>query len=147
MGIAHRCRPDTDKVMSTTDTSAPLDTTALSVPDLEALAAAATPVATPVVDLADPIWTIHHLARTLHLSVDRAREITYTAGFPAPRVGFSRNLWLRQEVLDWFAALPAGERRAAGTSTRVRREAVGERRVRDARAPRTRRSYTPRSPR
>jgi hypothetical protein len=137
--------------MSTTDTSAPLDTTALSAPDSEAVPSAATTTSAGApalpVDLSDPIWTIHHLARALHLSVDRAREFTYTADFPAPRGGFSRNLWLRPEVLDWFATLPTGERRAASTATRVRHEAARERRLRDARAPRARRGYTPQRPR
>jgi len=138
--------------MSTTDTSTPLDTTALSAPGSEAVPSSASTAAaddTPLlpVDLSDPIWTIHHLAGALHLSVDRARQFTYTADFPAPRAGFSRNLWPRQEVLDWFEKLPTGERRAASTATRVRHEAAGERRVRDARAPRTRHGYTPRSAR
>jgi hypothetical protein len=137
--------------MSTTDTSAPLDTSVLSVLDPAVAPSSATTSAAGAlalrVDLSAPIWTIHHVARALHLSVDRARELTYTAGFPAPRSGFSRNLWLRQDVLAWFEKLPAGERRTAGTATRVRREAAGERRLRDARSPRSRRGYTPRSPR
>lgn len=33
----------------------------------------------------------------------RAREYTYGAGFPEPRAGFAPNLWLREEVLAWFA--------------------------------------------
>ena len=137
--------------MFTTDTSAPLDTTARSVLQRDAFPAAvsAAIAATPQqpVDLSDPIWTIHHVAQALHLSVDPAREFTYTAGFPAPRDGFSRHLWLRQEVLDWFEKLPAGERRATSTATRAHQEAARDRRVREARAPRSRLGYTARSPR
>jgi hypothetical protein len=57
------------------------------------------------IDLSIPIWTIEHVAAAFHLSVDAAREYTYRADFPRPRAGFSRNLWTRQEVLDWFAIL------------------------------------------
>ena len=74
------------------------------------------PLAAPVpgtdVDLSAPIWAIEHVAAALHLSVDTAREYTYRAGFPAAKAGFARNLWLREEVLAWFAELPA----AAGPS-------------------------------
>jgi hypothetical protein len=62
------------------------------------------------IDLNAPIWAIDHLAEVLGMSVDRAREHTYSPGFPAPRAGFSRNLWLRDEVLAWFAGLPAADR-------------------------------------
>jgi hypothetical protein len=75
-------------------------------------------------DLSVPIWTIDHVAAALHLSVDTAREHTYTAGFPAPRGGFARHLWLREEVLAWFAALPArpaGTPRPTGTGTAASR--------------------------
>lgn len=71
------------------------------------------------VDLSAPIWTIDHVAAALHLSTDRAREYTYS---PAPRAGFGRNLWLRQDVLDWFEGLPPGQRRAT-TTARTRRPA------------------------
>lgn len=135
--------------MSAIDTSPRLDTTAHSPLDLlaapRAAGAAVTPAAGPV-DLSDPIWTIHHVARVLHLSVDRAREVSYSAGFPAPRAGFSRNLWLRAQVLDWFEALPAGERRTTTSATQVRREAGRGPRL-ERGATRARRGYTPRIPR
>lgn len=140
--------------MSTTDASAPLVPTALSVPDSEAAPSSASTAAavTPwlPVDLSDPIWTIHHVARALHLSVDRAREFTYTADFPAPRAGFSRNLWLRSEVLDWFDKLPTGERRTATTATRARRDIGnqnGTSRRDSSRPGGTKRTYKPRTAR
>lgn len=40
-----------------------------------------------------PIWTIEHVAVALHLAVDTAREYAYRADFPAPKAGFTRNLW------------------------------------------------------
>ena len=58
------------------------------------------------VDLSVPIWTIEHVAAALHLSVDAAREYTHRPDFPRPRECFARNLWTRQEILDWFATLP-----------------------------------------
>jgi hypothetical protein len=66
------------------------------------------------IDLSVPIWTIEHVAAAFHLSVDAAREYTYREDFPRPRTGFSRNLWTRQEVLDWLAGLapkPRGRHR------------------------------------
>jgi hypothetical protein len=66
------------------------------------------------IDLSVPIWTIEHVAAAFHLSVDAAREYTYREDFPRPRDGFSRNLWTRQEVLDWFAGLPPKPRGRAG---------------------------------
>ena len=87
--------------MFLTDTSAPLDTAALAAPGRSAHSASATApavtVAAPPVDLADRIWRIQHVARALHLSVDRARELTYSLAFPAPGAGFSRNLWSRTD--------------------------------------------------
>jgi hypothetical protein len=62
-----------------------------------------------------PIWTIQHVAAALHLEVDTAREYTYRPDFPAPAAPFSMNLWLREEVLTWFAELPKRDRKAAGT--------------------------------
>jgi hypothetical protein len=59
------------------------------------------------IDLSVPIWTIEHVAAACHLSVDAAREYTYRDDFPAAKTGFARNLWLREDVLGWFAALPA----------------------------------------
>lgn len=135
--------------MSTTDTSAPLDTTVPSTFDPVTGSSFASPTGAPTpdpVDLSDPIWTIHHLARALHLSVDRAREVTYSPTFPAPRAGFSRNLWRRAQVLDWFDALPAGERRSTTSATQVRREPDRDRRN-GRHATRTRRTYTPRGTR
>lgn len=69
------------------------------------------------IDLAVPIWTIDHVAAGLHLSVDAAREYTYRPDFPRPRAGFSKNLWTRTEVLDWFAGLPLKPRGRAGKGT------------------------------
>jgi hypothetical protein len=69
------------------------------------------------IDLSVPIWTIEHVAAALHLSVDAAREYTYRTDFPRPRDGFARNLWTRQEVLDWFAGLPPKPRGRATVST------------------------------
>jgi hypothetical protein len=66
------------------------------------------------IDLSVPIWTIEHVAAAFHLSVDAAREYTYREDFPRPRDGFSRNLWTRQEVLDWFAGLPPKPRGRTG---------------------------------
>ncbi|AXT84672.1 hypothetical protein C6I20_05345 [Aeromicrobium sp. A1-2] len=62
------------------------------------------------IDLNSPIWTIDHVATVLLLSVDRAREHTYGTTFPKPKAGFSSNLWLRDEVLAWFSALPVADR-------------------------------------
>lgn len=153
MAIAQPGEPNTDSGMSTTDASAPLD---IIVPSILGLATSSGPAASAAghptasaaeapatshqeprtqVDLSDPIWAIEHVARTLHLSVDRAREFTYSAAFPAPRAGFGRNLWLRSQVLDWFERLPEAPRRAARTSP--------TRRVSQPR----RATYTPRSPR
>ncbi len=116
--------------MTTTDTSAALDTTVPSTPGQASNSSPAIPAAEPtatvpvLVDLADPIWTIHHVAAGLHLSVDRAREYTSSPTFPAPRAGFGRHLWLRQRVLDWFEALPDGQARTtAALRSRTRRPA------------------------
>ena len=93
---------------------------------------ALTPLPRDRVDLADPIWTIDHVASALHLSVDRAREYTYSPAFPAPRAGFGRNLWARHAVLDWFDGLAAGPASRTGTT---------------ARPARARRQFTPRAAR
>ena len=73
------------------------------------------------IDLSAPIWAIDHVAEAFHLTVDTAREHTYHHDFPAPRVGFARNLWLREEVLAWFAALPTraadADQRSTNTGT------------------------------
>lgn len=58
----------------------------------------------------DPIWTIEHVAGVLHVATDTAREYTYRADFPAPRVLGARNLWLREDILTWFDKLPARTR-------------------------------------
>ena len=66
------------------------------------------------IDLSVPIWTIEHVAAALgNLSMDAAREYTYTAAFPSAKAGFARNLWLREEVLAWvrWAARQAATRR------------------------------------
>lgn len=114
----------------------------------------ADPVTTPpapVVDLAVPIWTIEHVAAALHLSVDRAREYTYLPSFPAPRAGFTRNLWARQGVLDWFQLLPSAGRRTVNSGTAARgatRGAAPASVGRPAgRPPQARRSYRPRGAR
>ncbi|MCL8251719.1 hypothetical protein AERO_10020 [Aeromicrobium fastidiosum] len=62
------------------------------------------------IDLNAPIWAIDHLAAALGVTVDTAREHTYSSSFPAARAGFARNLWLRDEVLAWFSGLPAADR-------------------------------------
>ncbi|WP_148575018.1 hypothetical protein [Nocardioides caldifontis] len=81
---------------------------------------------TTEIDLNDPIWTIRHVAAALdHLSVDSAREHTYRADFPAPRAPFASNLWLREEVLAWFAALPRKPKATGEDPARVRRSASG----------------------
>jgi hypothetical protein len=67
------------------------------------------------IDLSAPIWAIEHVAAALHLEVDTAREYTYRADFPAPRAGFSRNLWTREKVLAWFSGLPPKPRGRAKT--------------------------------
>jgi hypothetical protein len=95
--------------------------------------------------LSVPIWTIHHVAAALPLKEDTAREYTYTPAFPAARAGFSRNLWLREDVLAWFAGLPAAEagglrRRARGTATAAPAPSAPE----VAQPSRPRRSYKPR---
>jgi hypothetical protein len=46
--------------------------------------------------------------------VDATREYTHRGDFPRPRAGFSKNLWTRTEVLDWFAGLPPKPRGRAG---------------------------------
>ena len=61
-------------------------------------------------DLSDPIWTIAHIAAAFHVSIDRAREYTSRNDFPgARRLGESagRLMWPRDEILAWFADLPA----------------------------------------
>lgn len=62
---------------------------------------------TDSLDLPEPIWTIEHVAHSLHLSVDAAREYAYRADFLAARAGFARNPWLREEVPRGFAGLRA----------------------------------------
>lgn len=73
-------------------------------------------------DLSDPIWTIDHVARAFHLSVDAAREHTYRDGFPRAKTGFAANLWLREEVMSWFTSL-SGRSPEASTTRTVRRPA------------------------
>lgn len=61
-------------------------------------------------DLNDPVWTIAHVARCIHVTVDRARDYTSRPTFPgARRLGATTGklLWTREEVLAWFANLPA----------------------------------------
>jgi hypothetical protein len=62
------------------------------------------------IDLNSPIWTIEHVAAAFYVSSDRAHKHSYSPGLPAPRNGFSRNLWLREKVLAWFAGLPPADR-------------------------------------
>jgi hypothetical protein len=62
------------------------------------------------IDLNAPIWAIDHIAVIFGVGVDRAHKLTRSHDFPAPRAGFSRNLWLREEVLAWFIGLPAADR-------------------------------------
>jgi hypothetical protein len=68
----------------------------------------------PAFDLSLPVYTIESIAILLHVSVDTARQYTYRKDFPAPRVLGARNLWVREEVLAWFAALPRRTKRLAG---------------------------------
>jgi hypothetical protein len=49
--------------------------------------------------------------------VDTAREYTHRADFPAAKGGFARNLWLREQVLAWFAAQPPADRAHRPTPT------------------------------
>jgi hypothetical protein len=49
--------------------------------------------------------------------VNAAREYTYRPDFPRPRAGFSKHLWVREDVLDWFAGLPPKPRGRAGNGT------------------------------
>jgi hypothetical protein len=85
--------------------------------------------------LADPIFTIEHVAALLHVTVDAAREYTYRADFPGARMPGARLLWDREDILAWFRALPtkstADRRRAAAAPVAPQR-------------PRTS-SYTPRA--
>jgi predicted DNA-binding transcriptional regulator AlpA len=77
-------------------------------------------------DLADPVFTIQHVAALLHVSVDTAREYTYRDDFPAAAWLGARLLWDREEVLAWFRGLPrqaAADRKrkpAAGAGTQPR---------------------------
>jgi len=50
--------------------------------------------------------TIEHAAATSTFEVDTAREDTYRATLPAPKDGFARNLWLREDDL---VRRPAGQ--------------------------------------
>ena len=68
-------------------------------------------------DIADPIYTIEHVARLLHVSVDRAREYTYQHAFPAPFILGARHLWDRQEILDWVRSLPRRTRTQQGEAS------------------------------
>jgi hypothetical protein len=69
------------------------------------------------IELSRPIWDINHVADALFVTIDRAREYTYRADFPAAKDGFAKNLWLREDVLDWFAGL---QHRPAKRSARGR---------------------------
>jgi len=74
------------------------------------------------INLSAPIWAIEHVAVALHLEVDTAREYTSSPTFPAPKAGFARHLWLREEVLDWFRDLrpkaPQAKNVTAATTSR-----------------------------
>jgi len=76
------------------------------------------------IDLNAPIWAIDHLADALGVSIDTAREHTYSPSFPAARAGFARNLWLRDQVLAWFAGLPAADR----SGTKLQKHAAATKR-------------------
>jgi hypothetical protein len=58
------------------------------------------------IDWSAPIWAIEEIAAAFRLKKDTAREYTYLESFPRPVTGFAKNLWPRDEVLEWFAALP-----------------------------------------
>lgn len=65
----------------------------------------------PPIDLADPIWTIEHLALALRQGERATRTLIADPAFPA---GFrlsasptARQYWLRDQILDHFASLCA----------------------------------------
>lgn len=66
----------------------------------------ATPKTRRRLNLADPIWTIHHIAQAFNLSIDRARHHTRRDKFPRPKAGFETHCWCREAVLAWFRQLP-----------------------------------------
>jgi len=74
-------------------------------------------------DLNDPVWTIAHVARCFHVTVDRARDYTSRPSLPgARRLGATTGklLWPREEVLAWFAdppAVSAADRRRTSAAT------------------------------
>ncbi|MFP3712561.1 hypothetical protein [Puerhibacterium sp. TATVAM-FAB25] len=63
----------------------------------------------PPADLADPIWTIEHLALALRLQARATRAVVARPGFPAPiRLTASpkaRSYWLREQVLAYLTGL------------------------------------------
>jgi len=63
----------------------------------------------PPVELADPVWTIEHVARLLRLGPRATRTAITAPGFPAPfRLNPSptaRLYWLREDVLAHLATL------------------------------------------
>ena len=79
----------------------------------------------PPPDLADPIWTIEHVALALRLRLRATRTLVASPGFPAPfRLGNSptaRRYWIRDDLLAHLGALRSGSargrprRRGAGT--------------------------------
>jgi hypothetical protein len=59
-----------------------------------------------VIDLADPLYAIEHVARLFLVEVDTAREFTYRSDFPAPIKIGRRWLWFPDEVLAWTRKQP-----------------------------------------
>jgi hypothetical protein len=72
------------------------------------------------IDLNTHIWAIDHVAAALFLSVDTAREHTYSHDFPKAKASFASNLWLREDVLAWFAARPTADQTVKGRAHKRR---------------------------
>lgn len=69
----------------------------------------------------DPIWSTDHVALALGVSTETAQQYAARSDFPPARQvagAGGRLLWRREDVVTWFAGLPA-------RSARVRRAAAG----------------------
>jgi hypothetical protein len=101
------------------------------------------------IDLHLPIWGIEHVAAALQLSIDNAREYTSSPGFAAGKKPFKRNLWVREDVLTWFAQLPDRDLCPAATSkkrgTATNRPLGGGGAARPGATPKRIKAYAPRS--
>lgn len=65
----------------------------------------------------DPVWSTDHLALAFGVSTETAQQYAARSDFPAARQiagSGGRLLWRREDVVTWFAGLPA-------SSARVRR--------------------------